>query len=254
VKKIGILYICTGEYWKFWEQFYQSSERYFLSDSDVYYFIFTDNADLLKIKNSNIFPIYQNKIKWPYPTLLRYELFYNNRSYFNDIDYLVFCNANLLFSKEIGFSELFLDRPMFATLHPGYINKAVENFPDEKNVKSLAYIKRNQDSIYVCGGFNGGQKDSFVQMIRKLSVNINIDLKSDLIALWHDESHLNNYVEKYRELFLVKSSDFCKPEECKNKDTFITVQNKNHLISLKHKGLGYSIRNFFVKIYKKFKV
>ena len=30
MKKIGILFICTGEYWKFWDGFYKSCEENFL--------------------------------------------------------------------------------------------------------------------------------------------------------------------------------------------------------------------------------
>ena len=48
MKKVGVLYICSGEYWRFWEGFYQSSEQLFLKDCDVEYFRFTDYDPFLK--------------------------------------------------------------------------------------------------------------------------------------------------------------------------------------------------------------
>lgn len=42
--KVGILYICTGKYIVFWEEFYKSCQKYFLSDSECVkqYYVFTD--------------------------------------------------------------------------------------------------------------------------------------------------------------------------------------------------------------------
>jgi hypothetical protein len=254
MKKVGVLYICTGEYWKFWRDFYISSEQYFLNDAEVHYYIFTNNAHLLDIVDGKIHPIYLKAMEWPFTTLKRFEFFHLNRGLFINMEYLFFCNANLLFLKNVSLNQLFVNNTLLAIKHPGFENSKPDSFTDEKNVNSLAFIKRNKNSKYVCGGFNGGQTIEFLRMSEYLMNNINLDLEKDIVAIWHDESHLNNYVESHRELFLIKSSDFCKPEECKNEDTFVTVRNKSHLISLKHKGFGYLIRGFFIKIYKKFKI
>ena len=44
-KSIGILYICTGKYIAFWESFYESFEKNFLSDTIKNYYIFTDKPE-----------------------------------------------------------------------------------------------------------------------------------------------------------------------------------------------------------------
>ncbi len=106
MKKIGILFICTGEYWKFWDNFYKSCEENFLIDEEKHYFIFTDSEELLKIKDKRLHPIFQEKMDWPFPTLYRYKIFMKNKDYFNDMDYLIFCNANLFFS-EVNVIHLF---------------------------------------------------------------------------------------------------------------------------------------------------
>ena len=39
--KIGILYICTGNYTVFWEDFYESFSKYFCTNSEIHYFVFS---------------------------------------------------------------------------------------------------------------------------------------------------------------------------------------------------------------------
>ena len=251
MKKVGILYICTGEYFKFWDQFYKNSERYFLNDCELHYFIFTDNNILLNLKHKRIHPIYHKLMDWPFPTLLRYEIFYENRGVFDYMDYLVFCNANLLFKDYIDKDELFGVNRMFATIHPGYLDKTFEKFPYEKNQNSLAYINRNENSKYVCGGFNGGEKKYFLRMAEELNDNTNNDLENDIIAIWHDESHFNYYVEKNKNLFNIIDAKFCYPENRKiNFKQKILVQDKDRIIGVNHKGVIYSMRYHAIKYIK----
>ena len=39
---IGILYIATGRYITFWEEFFKSAEKYFITEATKHYFVFTD--------------------------------------------------------------------------------------------------------------------------------------------------------------------------------------------------------------------
>jgi len=65
MKKIGILYICTGKYDIFWKDFYLSCEKYLLNDIDEngnkkfekHYFVWTDAEGIFGEKNAleNIF-------------------------------------------------------------------------------------------------------------------------------------------------------------------------------------------------------
>lgn len=64
----------------------------------------------------------------------------------------------------------------------------------ERNPGSLAYIPFKQGHYYVMGSFIGGTRDGFLRMCCILSKNIQDDLRRNIIALWHDESHLNHYI------------------------------------------------------------
>jgi histo-blood group ABO system transferase len=46
---------------------------------------------------------------------------------------------------------------------------------------------------YFAGGFNGGTKEQYLKMAQKLATNIRLDYDKNIIAVWHDESHINRY-------------------------------------------------------------
>lgn len=254
MKKVGILYIVTGEYWKFWDKFYKSCEKYFLAECELHYYLFTDNTELLELHQEHVHLFYHEQQEWPYPTLLRYQTFYDHQDIFNDMDYLIFCNANLLFLKPISFAEVFFDKSMFATLHPGYFDKSPNNLPYEVNKKSLAYVEKNSISQYVCGGFNGGSREGFLRMTEQLMQNIEIDLSTNIIAKWHDESHFNQFVNQNSELFNILDSGFCYPENRRlHIEKKVLVRDKDRVISIRHKGLFYTFRYLTIKQFRNFK-
>lgn len=58
--KIGVLYVCTGKYHKFWDGFYTSAHHFFCKNSDVHYFVFSDFA-INKFDNQQVNHIPQEK-------------------------------------------------------------------------------------------------------------------------------------------------------------------------------------------------
>ncbi len=196
--KIGILYICTGKYTIFWKDFYLSCEKYFIPEAEKHYFVFTD-ADSVDFAadNKNIHRIYQENLGWPGNTLRRYEVFLNSEDKIADMDYLFFFNANLLFLETITAPEFLPQNSekIVACLHPGFYNKLEKDFTYEKNPKSTAYLANGKH--YFAGGINGGVARDFVAVMKELDANIKTDLANDMIAVWHDESHWNCYVNKH---------------------------------------------------------
>ena len=76
--KVGILYICTGKYIVFWEEFYKSCQKYFLSDSECVkqYYVFTDVDKIYQEDvDVNIHRFYQEALPWPDIALKRYLRF-----------------------------------------------------------------------------------------------------------------------------------------------------------------------------------
>lgn len=193
--KIGILYMCTGNYKIFWKEFYKSSEKFFLKNHEIHYFVFTDANHIYDEENNNrIHKIYQENLGWPNNTLKRFDIFYKAKNDISKVDFLFFFNANLLFLKEVDEKFLPIEENILVVKHPGFYNKNNREFSYDRNKKSLAYIEEGKGKYYVAGGLNGGKVEYFLELIEKLSYNIEMDLKNGIIALWHDESHLNKYI------------------------------------------------------------
>jgi hypothetical protein len=247
---IGILYIATNEYCKFFDSFYESCQKYFLADCVKKYIVFTNDAQYFE-KYENIIIINIDNLKWPDITLLRYEIILKNRNILSNFDYLIFCNANLLFKNIITKEELFQNKLLFAVKHPGYYNKSSIILPFYKNKYSTAYINKKYRKIYVAGGFNGGYKDEYIKLCEEIKDNINIDLSKNIIAKWHDESHFNRYVNMNINKFNILNKEYCWPEEINTDcDVKVIVRNKEKYISLLHKGLKYIILYKIKKIIK----
>lgn len=198
-KRIGILYICTGKYDVFWKDFYLSSEHFFLQYPDYikHYYVFTDSEHLYdEENNSNIHKIYQENLGWPNNTLKRFHMFLQIReSLLEETDYLFFFNANLLFTATVNEEVLPPNNSngIVGTLHPGFFNQANTNFTYERSNKSTAYIAIGEGEHYYAGGLSGGRTKEYLKLCEHLKNQIDEDELNKIIAVWHDESHINKY-------------------------------------------------------------
>ena len=184
-KKVGLLLIATGKYDVFIRPLIESAEKWFLKNHDVTYFLFTDSKE--EFENPKIVKIFQEHRSFPMPTLLRYHTFVVNQSVFAEMDFLFYSDIDMLFVDEVG--DEILGRRVF-TQHPGFYG---QRGTPETNRKSLAYVGKKEKMQYFAGGFNGGTKEEFIRMSTVIDNNIQKDLENDVIAVWHDESHLNRY-------------------------------------------------------------
>ncbi len=212
--RIAILYICTGKYTVFWKNFYLSCEKYFISESEKHYFVFTDSADIdFEKENPNIHRIFQENLGWPNNTLKRYEMFLCVEDKLSQFDYIFFFNSNLLLLKPITTEEFLPNEKenLVACLHPGYFNKKRKEFTYDENERSSAFIAKNEGVRYFAGGINGGKTSSFIEAIEKMNESIKKDSKNNVTAKWHDESHWNKYLSKRNDI-KVLSPSYLYPE------------------------------------------
>jgi histo-blood group ABO system transferase len=184
--KIGLLIIATNKYIQFLEPLIDSADKFFLPNQEVTYFIFT-NKDIEIISNRNIVKIEVEHRKWPWMTLGRYKIFSDNSDTLSEMDYLFYCDADMRFVDVVG-DEILSKR--VATQHPGYFGR---RGTPETRLESLACVRENEEMQYFAGGFNGGTSEEYLKMARHISNNIDIDYSSGIIAVWHDESHMNRY-------------------------------------------------------------
>ena len=211
--KIAILYICTGRYNRFWDGFYKSCEEYFVPDAEKHYFVFTDDMKLSD--RSNVHLQFKQCEGFPKDSLFRFEMFMRVEEDLKEYDYIYFLNSNAEFRQLVTADEVLPDASgLVGADWPGKrkpLHKPMF-FPYERNKKSTAYIAPfGKDYHYYMGGINGGTSDAFLAMMRTLAANTRDDYNRGIIALVHDESHINRYFRAHKPRSL--SAEYCWPEE-----------------------------------------
>lgn len=210
--KIAILYICTGEYGFFWKVFYLSFKKYFLKNSDVHFYVFSDNDKLDYIDNDDVHFRHLDSLEWPYGTLFRFHTFLTVEEDIRLYDYCFFFNSNMMCLQDITEEEFLpLENDLLVVKHAYSYEKKISECSWERNVNSNAYVAPGREKVYVWGGINGGKANAFMDMAIELKKRIDEDLKKDIIALWHDESHINRYILDFPDYRLLDLT-YCYPE------------------------------------------
>jgi len=219
--KIGLLIIATNKYVQFLQPLIDSADEHFLKDEDVTYFIYTNQQINIKTKR-NIQSFDVNHIDWPGMTLFRYELFDKSSSFLSEMDHLYYCDSDMRFVDSVD-KEIISDRVV--TIHPGFLGG---RGTPEYRTESLAYIKPEEEMTYFAGGFNGGSSVEFLKMSKVLSERIQDDLSRKVVAIWHDESHLNRYMIDNKPT-LILDPGYCYPESWKlDYPKRLLALDKNH--------------------------
>lgn len=210
--KVAILYICTGRYACFFPGFYESAERYLLPEAQKHYYVWTDD-DSLAENLDNVTLIHKECAGFPADSLFKFELFLQVEEELEKYDYVYFLNSNSEFRRRVD-EEILPDESglVAGVWHDSHAGKSYLRFHYERNRKSLAYVAPfGNDYVYYMGGLNGGTPEAYLCMVRTLCHNIREDYNNGIIALWHDESHINAYLRN--RLCKKIGRDVCMPEE-----------------------------------------
>jgi histo-blood group ABO system transferase len=199
---IGLLVMATGKYIQFIKPLVVSAGKHFCKGHRVTYFVFTDSK---MPPTENIVWISQVKLGWPYDTMMRFHAYAAQHELLETQDYLFCCDADMLFVDEVG-SEILGER--VATQHPGFVSMRGSY---ETNPLSKACIKDDEGEYYFAGGFYGGTAKEVIFLARTNADAIDDDLKHGIIAVWHDESHLNRYFIDHKPTKILSPS-YCYPE------------------------------------------
>ncbi len=214
--KVAICFIGTGKYLNFLPKYYENVNEYFLPNSQKTFLVFTDGE--LNDTPSDIIPYYQEHLEWPYVTLKRFEIIQRAKEEIEKNDWFVFIDADALVVDKITEEEFFDDsKDYFGVHHPCHFlgmpphNQKFGAF--ETNKKSLSHITENDDlSVYFQGCLWGGKIPDILQMIEELDTRVDEDLKNDVIAVWHDESHINKFFIEHRKNVNILGSEYAYPE------------------------------------------
>ena len=189
--KICILTIATNKYMQFVEKLYTDISEKFLPGAEINCLLFTDHE--IEEAGDNVRVHYIDHEPWPMPTLKRYNYFVKEKDFILEHDYCFYLDADMRIDNLVG--EEILADGVVATKHPyqSLMDPSSQSF--DRNPKSLAYVPFDQKTVsYYAGGFNGGKTESFIEMSEVIASNVNKDLEKGVVALWHDESHMNRYL------------------------------------------------------------
>jgi hypothetical protein len=231
---INIFTIATNKYKDFLNSFYKSFNNKFLLEEDKQFYIFTDDINHEVFFNKNTKGILIAHQEWPHITLNRYKnikSILNNLN--NDDDLCFFIDVDMEVMQNISKILLPEEKKYIGVIHPGNLTRCM-NESLEDNPKSSAYIDTiniQPNSIYIQGCLWGARKKDFQYMINSLDEMVKNDLELEIIAKWHDESHLNKFKFLNEKVFAFLTPDFCYPEKWKlpeNVERTIIHKEKNY--------------------------
>jgi hypothetical protein len=210
--KVTLNLIATNGYTIYLNDIIESAKNHFMRDTELSFIVYTNSINILESDRIKVVNIEDEP--WPAPTLKRFHYFCKARGIIEKSDFSFYIDVDSSFRKSFDFSHLesILSKDkirMIGTLHPGFYG--TPGTP-ERRADSTAYISEAMNNRYFCGGFFGGKSSDFLNISRRLRDNIDIDLENGIIAVWHDESHINNYFLEYPPS-IVLGEGFSCPEE-----------------------------------------
>jgi len=204
--KICILTIATNRYLRFVEPLRASIARHFLPGHEIRHLLFTNHA----VESSQTLRTHRIAHEpWPLPTLRRYEHFLAEKDFILDHDSCFYMDADMRIDGRVG-DEILGD--IVAVRHPYQSFLPVAKRTYERNPRSLACVPIGQGTTYYAGGFQGGRSAAFMEMAAVLAARIRDDTERGIVAVWHDESHLNRYLVDHPPSVSL-SPAYCFPEE-----------------------------------------
>lgn len=163
-----------------------------------------DIQNVISLKNEKNIKIFATEpIEWPFPTLLRYNLFLQQEEILKEYDYIFYCDVDMMFVNVVG--DEILGNGLTAAQHPMYAHRKEYFPPYEPNSESESYIPRPGKIVsengklrfmplYYAGGFQGGKSDIWIKAMKEMKRMVDKDLDRNYIPVWNDESVWNKYL------------------------------------------------------------
>ena len=207
--RVGLIVVATAHYTRFVPELLASVRKYFLRTARVTVFVLTDRPQEIPADAVTL-PVEHRP--WPHATLLRYRHVTRHSARLAACDYLFQCDADMRFVASAGPEVLPAGGSgLVGVEHPGFcwqpplwarfrrrLGLAVAagcgaRGSYETDPRSTACVGPEEGTVYFAGGFAGGTAPAYLEMARILAERIDGDLTRGIIAVWHDESHLNRY-------------------------------------------------------------
>lgn len=222
---MSVVTIATGRYLGYAKRLLPELEAYLCPTGSVQWVILTDASSCevaSLVPRRQDFKILARKIQpidWPEITLFRYQIMLEH---FEIVEgkAVMWLDADMALKQEFSGHSVQIDKLSFA-LHPGYVStpnrrrsflslarKLISKFvnfvslPLRRNLweprkHSKAYLKLSERRNYFHGAVWFGPRLKIRDFLEQLSQRVADDYERGLVALWHDESHLNWFANSF---------------------------------------------------------
>uniref|UniRef100_F7BTW1 ABO, alpha 1-3-N-acetylgalactosaminyltransferase and alpha 1-3-galactosyltransferase n=1 Tax=Ornithorhynchus anatinus TaxID=9258 RepID=F7BTW1_ORNAN len=195
---VGLTVFAIKKYVIFLKLFLETAEKHFMVGHKVNNYVYTDRpADVpavpLREGGKTVVLEVQNYARWQDVSMHRMEMisYFAQQRFHREVEYLVCADVDMKFSDHVGVEIL---SPLFGTLHPGSYGAERRSFTFERWPLSQAYIPPDEGDFYYMGAFFGGTVSEVYKLTKECHQAMMMDKSSRIEAVWHDESHLNNYL------------------------------------------------------------
>jgi len=206
--KIAVITLATNKYKIFLHPLWKSINQYFIPHVQKDFYFFTDERMDWFDDSVKWFPIKHEP--WPYITLKRFEFISQCLKDLTHYDYVFYIDSDIEFVDTLQNFDI-RGKKYYAVCHPSVVNN-LNFWPVETNSASTAYIPERHRCVYVQGCMWGAVGSSIEHMVNTMKNNVDADLKNNIIAVWHDESHLNKFIVDHRNESAVLTPSLAYPE------------------------------------------
>ena len=196
---IGIITLATGRYPELLPAYMDSFNKYFFT-SHTRTFVYAADREVALPTPCQY--VYFPHAPWPMATLNKMKAINRCKPYVENCDIVFWTDVDLNAVADVTKEdEVFptQEQPICCVRHCGWLDifgNTIFCDPYEKNPKSLAYAEKITVPYHqAC--FFGGLRKEFFEMTEHIEKNIDIDLENGIIAVWHDETHLNRYFQDH---------------------------------------------------------
>ena len=211
--KIAITFIGTSKYANFFDGFKKAVDQYFLNECDKTFFVFTDQPENQLFNKDDVVVTKIQHREWPWVTLHRFKNMCTIVDQLAEFDYVFFIDADLWPCSDITFEEILgHGRPLVGVQHPGFIGK-IGTFETDSRSTANIFDGNYNVKVYRQGCFWGGKSNNIIEMIKTVNSRIDKDTDNDIMAVWHDESHMNKYFLENNDKVFTLHPGFATPQE-----------------------------------------
>lgn len=211
ITSIDVCVHATGHYLDYARALAGTLEEFLFPGAHIRMLVFTDRPaevrEWPRHTRVSVIPVETEGRPWPEATLLRFKDYSLQREQLTS-DLVLFLDADMELRNVVG-PEL---NPaewvggVALVRHPGFFEPphmpkrsifrrakrlASSRGSWETREESLAFVPKDRRLVYVCGGVWLGYKDRVLDVCTKLAQRIDEDASRGVVAVWHDESHLN---------------------------------------------------------------